>query len=173
MLFSLYNENEPFLVNDDDNSTNVRYITGEIKNKKLCAGFCNSDSHPGYMTQKMVDKHRCHEKQCAFFYEEYKNISNSAKKTAFRGNDVRNGLKYFDEKEILKQCQTACRNLDGVKIIRANRDNNNNWIFHYASVCSVDENLLRRKIEMIIKTDFDVKKIECDFDVAERLVYQS
>jgi hypothetical protein len=33
MLFSLYNENEPFLVNDDDNSTNVRYITGEIKIK--------------------------------------------------------------------------------------------------------------------------------------------
>ena len=69
MLVSVYFDKEPCTIPNDESAIDIKYITGEIKNRKYCVGYCNLDTHPGYLTQKMVDEHKCHEKECAFFFE--------------------------------------------------------------------------------------------------------
>ena len=67
MLISVFME-EPNILDMDLSGYNYRYINGKEKNRKHCAGYCNCDLHCGALTDEMVDKHRCLEKECYHFY---------------------------------------------------------------------------------------------------------
>lgn len=169
MLISVYFDKEPCTIPNDENALNVKYITGEVKNRKFCVGYCNLDTHPGYLTQKMVDEHKCHEKECVFFFEDI-NINKAEKRMVIHDNKALVKQKELDEAEVLKLCQAACEIFEGAKVIKANKDQNRIWHLQYVSICTVDEALLKREIGNFIETDFIIKKIECDFDIAVKLV---
>lgn len=169
MLVSVYSEKEPRIISSDENAIDLKCITGEIKNRKFIVGYCSLDTHPGYLTQKLVDEHKCHEKECVFFFKNI--ILNKTEKSAETlNNKALAKQKELDEAEVLKLCQTSCKTFEGTKIIKANKDHNGIWILQYASICSVDETLLKKEIMKCLKVDFIIKKIVCDFDRALKLV---
>lgn len=157
MLVSVYFKKEPRIIPNDENAIDIKYITGEVKNRKFSVGYCNLETHPGYLTQKLVDEHKCHEKECEFFFENI--ILNKAEKRAeILTNKALAKQKELDEAEVLKLCQTSCKKFEGVKIIKANKDHNGIWLLQYASICSVDETLLKKEIMKCLKVDFIIKR---------------
>ena len=67
MLISVYTDC-PDTLSRELRGINCRYINGKIKNKKFCAGYCNSGLHPGALTEKMIQRHQCNEKECTRLY---------------------------------------------------------------------------------------------------------
>ena len=67
MLISVY-KNDLDILFRELRGINYRYIDGKIKNKKHCAGYCNSSLHPGALTEKMIKHHQCNEKECTLLY---------------------------------------------------------------------------------------------------------
>lgn len=169
MLVSVYFDKEPCTITNDENAIDVKYITGEVKNRKFCVGYCNLNTHPGYLTQKLVDEHKCHEKECTFFFE-YVNLNSDEKRMTINDNKALAKKKELDEAKVLKLCQTACEGFEGIKVIKANKDQNGIWILQYASICIVNEAFMKIEIGKLLEAEFIMKKIECDFDIAVKLV---
>lgn len=67
MLISVY-KCHPDILFRELRGINCRYINGKIKNKKFCAGYCDSGLHPGALTEKMIQQHQCNEKECTRLY---------------------------------------------------------------------------------------------------------
>ncbi len=53
-----------------------RCIDGRLKGCGKCVGYCQYGGHPGFLTEKLKEKHQCTEKECGYFIKNPRKLAN-------------------------------------------------------------------------------------------------
>ena len=134
-------------------------IDGTITGSGKCVGYCEYVNHPGFLTEKLRAKHRCLEKKCIYYIPKQKSI-------------MRNIAASDNEQErILALSASVTSDMEGLKIMRANRDKDDSWTIFYISISEYLFGAASRKIEE--KTGIRVKFVDLRyrFEIAAELIF--
>lgn len=171
MLVAIYSDNQ-YIVDDDKDSLgiNARFIDGRIRNKKYCAGYCNSDSHPGYLTDEMICQHQCGEKECHTFCCSV-DFEKEVKRSKIKESKRFEQQARREKDNVMQLCCSIASRYDGVGVAEVSKERSDAWIVKYASICSFDLAAFKRDVEKALNQGVMLVDGEYDFDRAQRLVY--
>jgi|GEM_PF-2916215 len=171
MLVAVYSDNQ-YIVDEgrDGMGINARFIDGRVRNRKYCAGYCNSDSHPGYLTNEMVCQHQCGDKECCTFCCEV-DFDKEERKSTIKASKRFEKEKNAEREEVLEKCNSIAGEYEGLRMVEASKAGISTWTIKYAAICSVDIESLKREVERAIDSEVKLIPGNYDFDRAAELVF--
>jgi hypothetical protein len=134
-------------------------IDGTITGSSKCVGYCEYECHPGFLTEKLREKHRCLEKKCIYYIPKQKNnVHNIAKKDN-------------DQEHILALSASVTSNMEGMKVMRANRNKDGGWTIFYISISEYFFDAATRILEENTGSRVKFVNLEYRFDIAADLIF--
>ena len=138
-----------------------KLINGRTTGCNKCVGYCNYCNHRGFLNIELQAEHNCIEKQCFHYIpKERTKPKNNAKK------DISN--------EILILANELIKDMDGVKLIRANSKNINSYEIYYITL--TNDYSFSKCVDILnetqkIKAEF--LRLNYDFDTCVKLFMAS
>jgi hypothetical protein len=149
---------------------NAIFIDGRIRNKKYCAGYCNSLTHPGYLTDEMVCQHQCGDKECDYFCCEV-DFEREEKRSKIKENRRIEQELRAEREAVMRACCGVAQRYEGVGIAEMNKAAAGGWLVKYAAICSFDEAEFRHELEMALRSPVELVCGDYSFDAAVELVF--
>ena len=134
-------------------------IDGTITGSGKCVGYCEYDIHPGFLTEKLRTKHSCLEKNCIYYIPKPKN---SGRNNAANDNE---------QERILALSASATSDMEGLKVMRANRDTDGGWTIFYISISEYFFDAASRIIEEKSGTRVKFVDLGYRFEIAADLIF--
>jgi len=149
---------------------NARFIDGRIRNKKYCAGYCNSRMHPGYLTDEMVCQHQCGDKECDYFCCDV-DLEREMERSRIKAGRRMERERRVEREAALEACCSVAAGYEGVGIADVNKAAAGGWIVKYAAICSFDAAELRRELKKALNSPVEMICGNYSFDAAAELVF--
>jgi len=138
---------------------NRKRIDGIITGRGKCVGYCKYINHPGFLTDDLRTKQKCLDKKCIYYIPK--------PKKNLRINAVKNN----EQENILALSMSLTKDMEGMKIMRVNREKDGGWTIFYISISNYCFNATSRIIEE--KTGNKVKFVDLryNFEIAADLIF--
>lgn len=134
----------------------VRLITGTPIAYERVVGYCNCDTHKGYLTKNLIDNHECIAKKCPFLHkhnEEYWHQQEARQRSHEKKKNRIKSIKKFAklqqelEEAFFEECKAAAKQIAeemdyDITITRVRHDNgdlNCDYIVFYLSDKKYDD----------------------------------
>lgn len=145
--YTFYNNRNPY-------DYNRRAIDGRIVGCGKCVGYCQYREHPGFLTESLRKEHNCIKKQCDYYLSKPTQSRTKIKKLS-----------------ILNLIEPFMTQYDGLKIIRAESDDNDTWNCYYITITN---SYSETDIESILfqQTAHTVRliRLNLDYEVCAKLI---
>lgn len=135
-------------------------IDGSKQGSNLCLGYCHFEEHPGFLTEKLMRKHRCLEKGCLYF------VPKPAKKRD------RSPLPAHDYSGIVETANKALAALEGLRVIRAELDEKDEWVLHYAAIAEYHPEKYAGKLGKLLARKVRFKNLHYPYEKAAALIFK-
>lgn len=131
-------------------SVNRQCIDGSVRGCSKCIGYCNFDEHPGFLTEELMKKHKCFEKSCDYFI---------AKPTYAKTPKVKD-----ESTNVVEKVSESIMGFEGIKIIRAEQDDYDDWFVYYVAIANYHEDILEDTIEKECGLQVKMVKLSYSFE---------
>lgn len=171
MLVTAYKEDNYIIYSGGTgDGVNARFIDGRTRNRKYCAGYCNSTIHPGYLTDDMVLCHQCGDKNCDFFCHDI-DFEKEAKKSRIKEKKRRERKERAEREEVMRLCCNVACTFDGVGIAKVRKEGPTLWEVRYAAIASFDKEGFEGELKRTLNADVHLVDCGYDFERAVELVF--
>lgn len=137
---------------------NLRCIDGTLHGQNKCVGFCAYEQHPGFLTVQQEQSRQCREKGC-FYHHPKPAVQRSRRDT-----------EALKRAEIIAAAERATAELEGLRVLRADKESDGGWTIWYASIAGYDLTEAEAQIRKTAQCQISMKQLRCDFDTAVALV---
>jgi len=136
-----------------------RCIDGRITGSGNCVGYCQYSRHSGFLTKKHIKEHNCIEKGCFYFLPKIKRKRPK--------NEVDNR-----PHEIVKIASDLISEFEGIRILKAERNQNRGWTIKYISITNgYSIKSIENKITAAVGEKITMVNLNYDFDRAAQLIF--
>ncbi len=137
---------------------NRRCIDGRVTGCGKCVGYCQYQSHPGFLTEELRRKHQCLEHCCHYYLqkpERQKNVKEIA--PAIR---------------LMSLTSEFCEKMEGMRVLRA-LEEKNGWVLNYVTL--TNEYPLDRIAGLLTQIwgkSVRFRRLNLDYETCANLIFQ-
>lgn len=138
---------------------NRRCIDGTITSCGKCVGYCQFSEHRGFLTKEQRKEHNCIVKGCYYYLPKPK------------AGKTRSTIKNYTT-EIIQKSSEVIANLEGIKIIRAEKSSQGGWKLKYVTLTndySISD--LEKLISSVLGQRTVMQRLNYDFETTVQLIY--
>ena len=152
-----------YFIEETQDPKRCRCIDNKITSRSKCKGYCVCMKHPGYLTEKLIKKHQCMEKECHYFYMLEEETEKATNKITHKFEDV--------EKKVVEKANKAIKAYEGIKIIKAERESKDSWKLYYVVIAKYDIKRISNLIKKSLDVNINLHKMDLSFDRCVDLIY--
>lgn len=134
-------------------------IDGTITGSGKCVAYCEYEQHPGFLTEKLRSKHGCLEKGCIYYIPKTQKVKRS------------NPMAHIEQEHIMAISKSATHDMEGMRLMRANRDMDGGWTVYYVSIAEYIFDSITQSIEEQIGNMVRFENLGYRFEIAAELIF--
>lgn len=134
-----------------------RCIDGSVTGRNRCAGYCNYENHPGFLTQAQIRTHDCETKNCVYFASKERHgvsVPSTPQPT----------------KELLRLAQKETVEWEGFRVLNCTEQGNVYRLF-YVAIAAYDVTSLQARLQEISGLDLILQSVPCCFETTQKLIF--
>lgn len=161
MLYAGYpnTDSKQVVLKEPSDLRNVRCIDGTFTSRSKCGGYCANEIHIGYLTSNQTKQHKCHERECKFFYL-LKPIEKRTKKKP--QDSVPEGL--------LHHILQLTKSNEGMRVIKIEPEEDAYEVL-YVSIAHYDLKHIVTKVEHMTGKIVKMRRLDISFDQSASLIF--
>jgi len=145
--------------NKHKSAHNRHCIDATITGSGNCVAYCEYEGHPGFLTEKLRSEHECVKKECIYYLP---------KTQKYRRNHSNQDV---EQKRILEMSQSVTSDMEGLRVMRANRDIDGSWSIYYISIAEYFFDSASRIIEENTGVRAKFVDLGYRFEIAAELIF--
>lgn len=161
MLYAGYPDADTknIFIEETEDPKRIRCIDNTFTSRSSCVGYCIHYSHPGYLTKKIESIHKCHEKECAFFYY----IKSEPKQPKEKAELV--------DENIVNQITKLTSAYEGMRIMNIEAEGDDKYKVTYISIAHYDLEHITKRIKLKTGKEIKMRRIDAEYDECVRLIF--
>lgn len=140
-------------------SHNRKCIDGTITGCGKCVAFCRYWQHPGYLTDKLRNEHKCVEKGCFYYISKSKHKN---PKKSLSSDDC--------EKRVIEAAELETYEMEGVRIMNAVQSEDSGWTVYYVAIADYELEVTSEAVSERVGIKVQFQKLDYEFEIAANLV---
>jgi len=135
-----------------------RLIDGTITGSNKCTAYCSYKHHAGFLTADLQAVKNCIDKNCIHYH--------SKPRSYWKNETVK-----VEYNKIIDTAQMITKDMEGLKVVRAERDDNNNWVLYYVSIAGYLLDDVTEALRNKIGEHVEFQNLNYNFDIAAQLIF--